>query len=179
MKNSFITSVYIVGFLWLILILDVIIPIRFFEFGISPREISGITGILFAPFLHGGVRHLVSNSIPLLILLTTLFYFYPKISVKVLILSIIIGGGLVWLFARSSYHIGASGVVFSLVGFLIASGIFRKNIKAILISIVVFLMYGGVIWGVLPGQRGVSWEGHLFGFIVGIVLAYVFKDRRK
>ena len=162
------------------MILNSIIPIEFNKFGILPRNVNGIKGILFSPFLHGGVGHLVSNSIPLLILLTTLFYFYNKVAVRVLILSILIGGALVWIFGRSaSHHIGASGVVFSLIGFLVASGIFRKNIKALLLSIFVFFMYGGVIWGVLPTQPGVSWEGHLFGFIAGIALAYLFKDGHR
>jgi len=113
---------------------------------------------------------------PLIILLTGLFWLYNKVAVRVLALSIVIGGGLVWVLGRTAFHIGASGVIFSLVAFFIASGIFKKNLKAIFLAVIVFFMYGGIVWGVLPGQPGVSWEGHLFGFITGIGLAYFFRD---
>ena len=118
----------------------------------------------------------MSNSFPLLILLTGLFWFYTKIAWRILALSIIIGDSLVWVLARSLVHIGASGIIFSLVAFFISSAIFKKNFKSLLLGIIVFFMYGGIIWGVLPGQAGVSWEGHLFGFITGILLAYFFRD---
>ncbi|MBN1251449.1 MAG: rhomboid family intramembrane serine protease [Bacteroidales bacterium] len=178
MKNSLTTALSIVALLWMILILNSLIPIDFNQFGILPRNINGIKGILFSPFLHMNMAHLISNTIPLFVLLTGLFFFYRKVAVRVLVLSVIIGGSLVWIFGRTAFHIGASGVIFSLIGFLIASGIFRKNIKALLLAIIIFFMYGGVIWGILPTQPYISWEGHLFGFITGILLAYIFKDTK-
>ncbi len=176
MKNGLVIALSVVSLLWLILIINSVIPIDFNQFGIIPRRTEGIKGILFAPFLHLNWSHLVSNSMPLIVLLTGLFWLYNRVAVRVLALSIVIGGGLVWLLGRTAFHIGASGVIFSLVAFFIASGIFKKNLKAILLAVFVFLMYGGIVWGVLPGQPGVSWEGHLFGFITGIGLAYFFKD---
>lgn len=176
MKNSIVIALSIVALLWIILIINHIIPIDFNQFGIFPRKTEGIKGILFAPFLHLNWSHLISNSMPLVVLLTGLFWLYNKVAIRVLALSIVIGGGLVWVLGRTAFHIGASGVVFSLVAFFIASGIFKRDFKAIVLSIFVFFMYGGVVWGVLPGQPGVSWESHLFGFITGIGLAYFFRD---
>jgi membrane associated rhomboid family serine protease len=176
MKKSFITALMIVAAMWAVFIVNAIIPIDFNQFGILPRRVEGIKGVLFAPFLHGSLAHIVSNTLPMLVLATVLFYFYPKIAFRVLLLSAVMGGILVWIFGRTAYHIGASGVIFSLVAFLIASGIFRKKIKALLVAIAIFFFYGGVVWGILPTQPGVSWESHLFGFLSGIALAYLFRD---
>lgn len=176
MKNSFMIALTIVAAMWMVFILNQLVGLDFNQFGIIPRQTEGIKGILFAPFLHGSLAHIISNTVPMLVLTTVLFWFYRKIAIRVLILSAIAGGGLVWIFGRSAFHIGASGVVFALVGFLIASGIFRRKIKALLLAIVIFFLYGGVVWGILPTQPGVSWESHLFGFLSGIVLAYIFRS---
>ncbi len=179
MKNSFIFALMIVAAMWAVFIVNALVPIDFNQFGIIPRQVEGIKGILFAPFLHGSLAHIVSNTIPMLVLATVLFWFYRNIAVRVLLLSAVMGGLLVWVFGRTAFHIGASGVIFALVGFLIASGIFRKKIKALLLAIGIFFFYGGIVWGVLPTQPGVSWESHLFGFLSGIALAYLFKDSDK
>jgi membrane associated rhomboid family serine protease len=179
LKKSFTVALMIVASLWAVFILNQLIPIDLNHYGIIPRTKSGIKGILFAPFLHLNLMHIMSNTIPLFILTTVLFWMYEKVAVRVLVLSALMGGLLVWIFARPSVHIGASGVIFSLVGFIIASGIFRKKIKPLLIGIVIFFLYGGIIWGILPNQPGVSWEGHLFGLISGIALAYIFKDTKE
>lgn len=176
MKNSLIIAFMIVASFWTVFIVDSILGIDINHFGIIPRRAEGIKGILFAPFLHGSFAHLVSNSVPMLVLATVLFWFYRKIAVRVLLLSAVMGGLLVWIFGRTAFHIGASGLIFALLSFLIASGIFRKKLKALLIAVIIFFLYGGVIWGILPSQPGVSWESHLFGFISGIALAYIFKD---
>ncbi len=176
MKKSVVIALSVVALLWIILIIDSIIPIDFNQFGIIPRKAEGLKGILFAPFLHLNWSHLISNSMPLVVLLTGLFWLYNKVAIRVLVFSTVIGGGLVWIFGREAFHIGASGVIFSLVAFFIASGIFKRDFKAILLAIFVFFMYGGVVWGIFPTQSGVSWESHLFGFITGIGLAYYFRD---
>ncbi len=176
MKKSLVTALSIVSLLWVIFIIDLIIPVDFTGFGILPRSSSGIKGILFAPFLHMNLVHIMSNTMPLMILLTGLFWFYERIAWRVLALSIIIGDGLVWVLGRSLVHVGASGVIFSLVAFFIFSALFKKNFKALILGLFVFFIYGGIIWGVLPGQPGISWEGHLFGFITGGILAYFFRD---
>ena len=179
MKNSFTTAITIVAIMWGVFILNSIVYMDFNQYGIRPRNVNGLSGVLFAPFLHGNLSHIISNSLPMLILTTVLFWFYKNVAVRVLVFSAIIGGGLVWIFARDAVHIGASGVVFALVSFLIASGIFRRKIKALLIAIVIFFLYGGVVWGVLPTDPNISWEGHLFGFITGIGLAYSYRNKGK
>ena len=176
MRNSIVIALSVVAILWAILIIDSIIPIDFNQFGIIPRRTEGLKGILFAPFLHLNWSHLISNSMPLIVLLTGLFWLYNKVAIRVLIFSTVIGGGLVWILGREAFHIGASGVIFSLVAFFIASGIFKRDFKAIILAIFVFFMYGGVVWGIFPTQSGVSWESHLFGFITGIGLAYFYRD---
>jgi membrane associated rhomboid family serine protease len=165
--------------MWLVFIVNELFALQLNSYGILPRQTEGIKGIILAPLLHANLAHLISNTLPMLILCATLFWSYPKSAGKVLFFSMIMGGILVWIFARTASHIGASGVIFSLVAFLIASGIFRKKFKAFLLGLLVFFFYGGVIWGVLPTQPGVSWESHLFGFISGIVLAYIYRDSDK
>jgi len=176
MRQGFINAMMIVASFWAVFIISEVLRINFNHFGIIPRHLDGIKGILFAPFLHGSLTHLISNTIPMLILTTVLFWMYKNIAFRILILSAIMGGTLVWIFGRQAYHIGASGVIFSLLGFLLASGVFRRKLKALLVALVVFFLYGGIIWGVIPSQPGVSWESHLFGFISGISLAFIFRD---
>ncbi len=165
----------LVAIIWIVFALQSI-GFNLGQFGIYPRHTSGLVGIVASPFLHGSLAHIVSNTLPLLVLSVLLFLFYPKLAIRVIIFSMLIGGILVWLFARSAFHIGASGLIFSLLGFILASGIFRKNAMSIIIAIIVFFIYGGVIWGVLPSDPNVSFEGHLFGFIAGCFLAYTYRN---
>jgi len=140
--------------------------------GILPQRLIGLRGILFAPFLHGSFYHLVSNTVPFVILGWLVmsrgisdFYF-------VSIMSAVVGGLGTWLIGRPySVHIGASGVIFGYFGYLLFRGYFEKSFVAIAISIVIATTYGGLIWGVLPTRSYISWEGHLFGFIGGIIAA--------
>ncbi len=166
MKNLKI-PIILVALMWLVFILDNM-GFNLNQYGIYPRTLRGLIGIVCSPFLHADWGHIVSNTIPMFILSATLFVFYPKLAGKVLIFSALLGGILVWIFARSAMHVGASGLIFSLVGFLLASGIFRKKFKALLIAIIIFFIYGGIIWGVLPTNPRVSFEGHLFGLIAGV-----------
>lgn len=146
------------------------------QFGIRPREPIGLLGVLFTPFLHGSLEHLFNNSVPLLVLGTSLFYFYREIALKTILWIALMGGFWVWVAARPSNHIGMSGVIYGLVSFLFFSGVFRKNMPLIAISLLMVFMYGSLIWGIFPIKEGVSWEGHLFGAISGIVLAFYFKE---
>jgi len=169
------------AFIWLVFALDYIIPINFTNFGIIPRQMDGLLGIFFAPFLHANLPHIISNSIPLFILTLTLFIFYEKQAFKVWFGITLIGGGLVWLiaglFSGPSVHVGASGVIYGLVAFLVLSGIYQRSIQTILISIVVIIAYGSIIFGVLPTQPNISWQGHLFGALAGFYMAYVFRNK--
>ncbi len=179
MKQNIIGTSVFLGFLWITHFFNSIFQGSLNDFGILPRTISGLSGIVFAPFLHGNLMHLISNSLPIFILTLTLFVFYPRLGIIVWVLIAVLSGALVWLLARgNAVHIGASGVIYGLTSFLIASGIFRRNVKALLIAIVIFFLYGGIIWGVMPTVPGVSWEAHLFGFLIGIYLAYLFRNSK-
>jgi len=175
-------STFILGLIWLVFGVDALLPINFLQYGIVPRSTNGLAGILFAPFLHANLPHIISNSIPLFVLTLSLFLFYEKQAVAVWLGVMLIGGMLVWLFAGlfsgPSVHVGASGVIYGLVAFFVASGIYRQSAKAILISIVVIIVYGSLIFGIFPSQPRVSWQGHLFGALAGLYMAYVFRKRR-
>ena len=146
--------------------------------GIEPRQLDGLEGVLFAPVLHGGWSHIISNSIPFvvlggLVMLSGLRKFLTATAI------IMIGAGLAtWLFARSGNHIGASMLVFGYFGFLLGSGWFERSLKAIGIAALVAIFYGGLIFGVIPRGSGVSWEGHLFGAIAGVLAAALLANRR-
>ena len=105
-----------------------------------------------------------------------IFYFYPKVAYKVFTIIYFGSGVLVWFFGREVYHIGASGIIYGFVSFLFFSGIFRKDNRSIALALVVIFLYGGLIWGVLPVEKGVSWESHLFGAIVGLISAFIFRE---
>lgn len=176
MKSPIKFSLSIILILWVIRVIDMILPFRLNNFGILPRSIKGLPGIIISPFLHGDITHLLSNSVPLFILLIITLSFYEKIGGKVILIIILLGGSLVWAFGRSAHHIGASGLIYGLAAFLFASGFFRKNIKSIIVSVIVFFAYGGLIYGIFPIHSWMSWEGHLFGAISGIIGAYVYKN---
>lgn len=141
-------------------------------FGIIPRQILGLRGILFAPFLHGGFQHLIANSVPFALLGWLVMLNRIQDFFIVTFITIFTGGLGVWLIgAPNSVHIGASILIFGYLGFLLFRGYFRRDIPSIAISLLVFFFYGGVLWSVLPTARGISWEGHLFGLIGGAIAA--------
>jgi membrane associated rhomboid family serine protease len=161
--------------LWVIYLITYLFEIPTFKLGILPRNFSGLVGIFTSPLIHGGFSHLVSNSTPLIFMGLGIFYFYPKVAYKVFTVIYFGTGILVWIFAREVYHIGASGIIYGFASFLFFSGIFRKDNRSIALALVVIFLYGGLIWGVLPVEKGVSWESHLFGAIVGVITAFIFR----
>lgn len=162
--------------LWIIHISSVLLKLNLTRMGILPRDLLGILGIVTAPLIHADFSHLISNTIPLIILGWTIFLFYPRVSYIVFFVVYLLTGIFVWIFARPVYHIGASGLVYAYVSFLFFSGIFRKDNKSIGAALIVTFLYGGIVWGILPGQEGISWESHLFGGIAGIIVAFVFRN---
>lgn len=149
-------------------------------FGIYPRNISGLSGLVFAPFLHGGWTHLLSNLIPFSVLAWLVCQYSVKRFWMVFIFTAVTGGLLVWLLGRANIHVGLSGVVYGLWGFLISYGIIHRSLKAIAISIIVIVLYSGLVWGVLPKSLYISFESHLFGAIAGIAIGYYLaKQDRK
>lgn len=146
------------------------------NYGILPRKISGLRGILCSPFLHGSVKHLYNNSFPLLILGCILLYFYEKQSTKVIIYGTLLTGFLTWLTGREAYHIGASGIIYMLTSFIFFKGIFTRYYRLIALSLLVVFLYGGLLWYLFPIDNEISWEGHLSGFISGFILAVLIRD---
>ena len=148
----------------------------FTRWGIFPRAADGLIGILSAPLIHGSWEHLFSNSAPFFVTTTIIHFFYKKVAWPSFIFIYLLTGLLVWLFGRSVYHIGASGVVYGLVSFIFWTGIFRRNMKSIVLALIVTVLYSGYLGGILPEKEGISWESHLIGGIVGIIVAFVFKS---
>ncbi|MFV0471989.1 MAG: rhomboid family intramembrane serine protease [Paludibacteraceae bacterium] len=153
--------------------------LNFAKFGIEPGSIDGIFHIFFVPFIHADIQHLLNNLIAFLTLSTCLYYFYNSIASLTLVLSVIFSGIILWIVGRESYHIGASGVVFALSFFLFFSGVIRKYVPLIAISLIVVFLYGNNVWHLVPWIKNdpVSWEGHLAGGITGALLAIFFRNK--
>lgn len=172
----------ILGVFVLIFWLIEIINLTFFGdrldyYGIVPRNVTGLRGIIVAPFLHGDIPHLVANTVPFVLLGFLTMLRKTSDFFIVTFVSIIVSGLGVWLFAPpNSITIGASGVVFGFLGFLMFRGIFKRNIPSIAVSLIVFFLYGSMIWGVLPSDPRISWIAHLFGFIGGVLGAKFIAD---
>lgn len=143
--------------------------------GVAPLQLKGLSGIFLSPFAHGSFGHIISNSVAFLVLGTALFYFYRLIAYRVFFINWLISGMLLWLGGRDSIHIGASGIVYGLAFFLFFSGIFRKDKRLGALSMIVVFLYGSMIWGLMPQGGNISWEGHLFGAMSGISLAWYYK----
>ena len=161
--------------LWVVHLFFYFLSIDFTRLGLLPRTPVGLLGIITSPLIHADFSHLISNTIPLLILGWIIFNFYPKVSYLLFFFVYFMTGILVWIFARQVYHIGASGIVYGFVSFLFFSGIFRRDNKSIALALVITFLYGGLVWGILPGLEGISWESHLFGGISGLLAAYMFR----
>ena len=161
--------------LWIVFWADVSFKLHLNEWGIYPRSFEGLRGILFSPFLHGSVEHLYNNSIPLLILLAALRYFYREQFFAVVRYGILLSGFITWVIGRDSYHIGASGLIYVLVSFIFFKGIRTKYYRLVALSLMVILIYGSLIWYVFPEiEDGISWEGHLGGLITGFAFSVIF-----
>jgi membrane associated rhomboid family serine protease len=170
-------AVTFVALLWVIQLLNWAFDVRPEDFGVRPRQWAGLPGILSAPLIHGGFAHLVANSFPLLILGTAMLYLYPTSALRVLP-AVYLGSGIaVWLFARGSAHVGASGLVYGLVSYIFVAGLIRRDRRAIAASLLVCFMYGALIWGLLPIKPQVSWETHLAAALIGVALAFALRNR--
>jgi membrane associated rhomboid family serine protease len=164
-----------VALIWLIDILNWALDLELQRFGVRPRQLAGLPGILLAPLLHGGPVHLIANSLPLLVLGTGMLYLYPNSALKVLP-AVYLGPGIaVWVFAERGVHVGSSGLVYGLVSYIFVAGVIRRDRRAIAASLLVCFLYGSMVWGVLPIRPGVSWETHLAAALIGIALAIALR----
>ena len=173
-REEFRGVVIFIGVLWAVWLIDLVVPIDLNAWGVRPRSLGGLVGIPLMPFLHAGFGHLLSNTIPLAILLTLLAGSRAS-SWQVVVELILSGGALLWLFGRSSsVHVGASGLIYGLIAFLIVSGLLEKRLVPLGIAILVGFLYGTtLVFGVLPSfDQRISWDGHLFGAIAGAAIAY-------
>jgi membrane associated rhomboid family serine protease len=158
-----------IALIWVVFALDYFLPLE--NFGLVPRTLRGLTGILAMPFLHGDLKHLLGNTVPLAVTMMLLAGSRANSGGIVILITLLAGSGL-WLFGREALHIGASGLVFGLIAFHVFAGIFEKRVQSVIIAIVVGLLYAStVVQGVVPFQRGVSWEGHLIGAVAGAIVA--------
>lgn len=161
--------------MWVILILDSVLGLGLARFGLRPRQLEGLIGVFTAPLLHGGYEHLFSNSLPLLVSLTLVLYLYPRSAMRVIPI-IWMGSGLLgWIIGRPSIHFGASGFVYGLLAYVFISGMLRLDMRSVAVSMMVWFLYGSMIWGVLPIRPNMSWELHLSGAILGVALAIVYR----
>lgn len=166
-----------VALLWLIELLDRSLGLELYRLGVFPGRLQGLWGILFAPLIHGSWSHLASNSFGLLLLGTALLYGYPRAARPVLLLIYSLSGIGVWLFARHSYHFGASGLTHGMMFFIFTTGILRGDRLSIALSLIVFFLYGGMVWSIFPQEAGISYESHFFGAAAGVLAAFLFRDR--
>ena len=174
-KYPFVFPFLFVLILWAIKLFEIQNNISFSHYAVFPRDLNKLFGIFVTPFVHADFEHLTNNSLPLLVLGTVVFYFYREVAVKIFVLVWLLSGFWVWMAARPAFHIGASGVVYGLSSFIFFSGLFRKYYKMIAISLLVVFLYGSMVWGIFPMEKGVSWEGHLFGAVSGLILAYHYR----
>jgi len=161
-----------VALVWAVFFLNLVFPIDFRSYGVVPRQADGLWGILLAPFLHGNLNHLLANSGPLFALLAIALSFSRRMTILAVGTIVLVGGFGVWVFGRAhTVHIGASGVIFGLIGFLVSIGIFGRRWKTLMLSLVVFVAYGGVMSTLFIHTPGVSWSSHFWGLVAGILAA--------
>ncbi len=167
--------------MWAVFGLQSLFGLDFSKYGILPRNEKGLIGIVLAPFIHSNIEHIAYNTVAFVLIALVLALSYPRKFIWVFLVSMISTDLLVWLFARSAYHVGISGVIFALVGFMIAYGIARRSVGAIILSVVIGIVYGSFLYGVIPSAKWISWESHLFGLISGILWGIVWgvSDRRR
>ncbi|WP_438961659.1 rhomboid family intramembrane serine protease [Nonlabens sp.] len=175
--GTFLPGLLFTLFIWVIYTIEVKYHLNFTSYGVRPERLSGLRGVFFSPFIHSDLSHLWSNTLPSLVLITGLTYFYRNIRWKVLITGFLLTGLMTWIIGRPSFHIGASGLIYMLASFLFFKGVFTKHYRMLALSFIVAFFYGSMVWYVLPIKVGMSWEGHLSGGVVGLLLAVFTKNK--
>ena len=177
--RSFIVPIGFVAIIWLVKCVEAVFHLDFSFLGIKPLQADGIPGIFLFHFLHGSWSHLYANTLPIIVLGACLYYFYKPIATKIWLLIMFSTGLLTWCGARGGVHIGASALIYGLAYFLMLSGFIRRNKNLVIVSFLVIFLYGSLIWGIYPKyaiENHISWEGHLAGLIMGVILAIFYKN---
>jgi membrane associated rhomboid family serine protease len=175
--HSLIFPAFFLFLIWFIRFTEVGLEVSFVRYGVFPQKWNGLLGILTSPLIHANLKHLADNSVPVFVLSLAIFYFYREIAYKIFFIIYFVSGLLVWFVGREAYHIGASGLIYGFASFLFFSGVIRKNINLLAISLLVIFLYGSLIWGILPYDYQISWESHLMGAITGIAVAVLYRDQ--
>ncbi len=181
MIRSMLFPLMVVVVMWVMKLVETVLKADFSNYGILPLATKGLVGIITAPFIHADFEHLTANTVPMFITVSIIFYFYREIAFKVFFLVWIFTDVWVWSFARgTSFHIGASGLVYGYVTFLLFSGLIRRNARLMAISMLIIFLYGGFFWGIFPDffpHRNISWESHLMGGLSGLILAIFYRKQ--
>ena len=175
--SSYEYLLYMVVTMWVVAFVNLLVDHQLCRYGILPRNLEGLVGIPFSPFLHAGLAHLAFNTIPLIFLGGLLLFHGRKAFIRSTVIIVLAGGLGIWLVGRPAYHVGASALVFGYFGYLLARGLFDRRFQSFFLSLVTVLAYGGLFWGLLPTVAYVSWEGHICGLVAGIVAARLEKRR--
>ena len=179
LRNAIPPALVALLIMWLIYWADFLFIYDFHRLGVVPKQLSGLKGILFMPWIHAhsDVKHILNNSVPAFLLMTLLFYSYKEIALKVFLLSWFLTGLFLWVFGANNgaHHIGMSGVIYSLAAFLFTSGVLRKYLPLQALALFIVFLYGSMIWGIFPTKERISWEGHLSGMIIGLFLAFYYR----
>jgi len=173
--SSLFFPVVLITTIWMVKLSEIVLEVDFSQYGIFPRKIEGLIGILFYPLIHGDINHLINNSTALFLLSIGIFHFYRPVAYKIYFWTYIMSGLWIWASARESYHIGASGLIYGFATFIFVSGIIRKNTNLLALSLLVTFLYGGMVWGIFPIRPGMSFEGHLWGSVAGLILSFHFR----
>ncbi len=173
--NGLLPPIIALALIWIVFLVEKFLPFSLSKYGILPGSFIGLRGVVFSPFLHGDLTHIANNSLPLAVLVFYLFSVYKDLAYRIIIWSILMTGIWVWISARVSYHIGASGLIYALASFLFFSGLLRRNLRLMAVSMSVAFLYGSLIWGIFPIEEQMSYESHLWGGISGAILAIYYK----
>lgn len=181
LRNALPPALVVLVLMWLCYWADFLFVYDFHQLGVVPKQLSGLKGIFFMPWIHAhsDAKHILNNSVPAFLLITLLFYSYKEIALRILLFSWFFTGLLLWIFGpnNGAHHIGMSGVIYSLAAFLFTSGVLRKYLPLQALSLFIVFLYGSMIWGIFPTKERISWEGHLSGMIVGVALAFIYRAR--
>ena len=176
LRSATIPAIF-VAVLFAMKLVEVLFDISLARLGVLPRNLMGLSGILTYPLIHGDWKHLFNNSVAIFVLGTMVYHFYREFAGRALLWMLLLSGLWLWIGGRPNYHIGASGMVYALFGFLFLSGILRRHMKLMALSLLVVFLYGSLVWGIFPMEEHISWEGHLFGLLAGLGVALSYRGR--